>query len=144
MSRILAAALLLAALPALLAQPRPSEPVPESAVSIAQDSIEVAFQPMINSTATTVTCDTACKAKGRGWDSLYAGTRNRTMCTVRVGSTMMVGEYMLQHRLPASGTATFYMHVMSCALHDMRQHNSPLLFESRSSAWVLMQISAAI
>uniref|UniRef100_A0A383VM06 Apple domain-containing protein n=1 Tax=Tetradesmus obliquus TaxID=3088 RepID=A0A383VM06_TETOB len=111
MSRILAAALLLAALPALLAQqaPRPQEPIPESAVSIAQDGIEFAFRPFNASNPKATTCETTCSST-YGWASLYAGTQNRTLCTMKVGSSIMVGTaqrvgsaYMCQYR--ASATA---------------------------------------
>jgi hypothetical protein len=95
MARFLAAALLLAALPAILAQsaaPIPAEPVPDVAASIAQDTIETAWRNMINTTSVNVTCENACRAQGNGWAMLHAGTTTRALCAVRSRASIFVGE----------------------------------------------------
>jgi hypothetical protein len=95
MTHFLAAALLLAALPAILAQkpaPVPAEPVPESGVSAAQDTIDTTWTKMINTTAANITCENACRNVGNGWAMLHAGTPTRALCSVRAGNAIFVGE----------------------------------------------------
>jgi hypothetical protein len=93
MARVLAAALLLAALPALLAAPAPipSEPTISDIIDD-NNGIQFKWVPAVNSTAATMTCDVACGRQGNGWASVSGGAPNRTLCTFTNGTSVFVGE----------------------------------------------------